>query len=83
VSVSRTDIIFYRENDSDYSDLRKTALLSIMGHSICIFLQHAFTMMGIKLVELANSMYGKCLMVTLSDRGSFELYKLSVDNVDN
>jgi hypothetical protein len=78
-----TNILFYIEDDSNSSGFSKTARLPISGLEIPIFPQPAFGTQDIKLVELVDSMYGKCLMGTLSERASYELYKLSFDSLDN
>ncbi|MDR2735852.1 MAG: hypothetical protein LBB20_03420 [Puniceicoccales bacterium] len=73
----------YIEADSWSGPFTRNAILPISKISIPIFPQPVFTSVDIKSVEIVDVDYGKCLMVTLSERASYDLYKISIDSLDN
>lgn len=77
------EVLLYIEADSEFGNFSRNAILPISHISIAIFPQPVFTSVDIKSVEIVDSGCGKCLMITLSERSAYELYKISVDSLNN
>jgi hypothetical protein len=77
------DILLYIEADSESGNFSRNAILPISNISIPIFPQPVFTSADMKFVEIVDSDCGKCLMITLSERAGYELYKISIDSINN
>jgi hypothetical protein len=72
----------YIEADPESGDFSRNVILPVSKISIPIFPQPIFTSLDIKSAEVVDFSIGKCLMLTLTERSSYELYKLSVDSIN-